>query len=221
MTALYIILGIIAFIILLLICPIRVKLIYENELKLSVGYLFINFKILPKKGKNTEKADEIGESIKDEKKSSDEPKKNKDSTAEGGNKQEKKRNPILEFKDKHGMDGILGIVKSLLDILTDIPGKLAKHLVIRILDVKLLIVGDDSADTAIKYGYACSVIYPIVSLLESNLKIKRHNEEIVAGFLAEEPDSEIKLVAYIKPWFLLGTGISAFVKFLSAIAKIK
>ena len=234
MTALYIILGIIAFIILLMICPIRLKIVYDGEVRIKAGYLFINLDVLHKKGdkkentdngKKKDKTENRENPEKDEKKSpdksSDKPQKKQDSPAEGGNKQEKKKNPILEFKDKHGFDGILNIVKNLLDILKDIPKKLAKHLVIKMLDVKLLVVGEDSADTAVKYGYACSVIYPVVSILENNLKIRKHNEEIVAGFLAEEPAAEIIVSASIKPWFLFGTGISAFVKFISAIAKIK
>ncbi len=211
MTAIYIILGIIAFIILLLICPIKIFLVYDGELRLKVGYLFLRFTVLPKK----EKPDDKPETQKKSQKKSGKKQENKD----GG--QEKKKNPILEFKDKHGLGEILGLVKSLLDILTDIPKRLAKHLIIKMLDIKVLAVGDDSSDTAIKYGYACSLIYPIVSILENNLKIKRHNVEIVAGFLAEEAAAEFTLSAYVKPLFLIGTGISAFFKFVSAIAKIK
>ena len=203
MTAIYIILGIIAFIILLLICPIKIFLVYDGELRLKVGYLFLRFTVLPKK----EKPDDKPETKKKSQKKSGKKQENKD----GG--QEKKKNPILEFKDKHGLGEILGLVKSLLDILTDIPKRLAKHLIIKMLDIKVLAVGDDSSDTAIKY--------PIVSILENNLKIKRHNVEIVAGFLAEEAAAEFTLSAYVKPLFLIGTGISAFFKFVSAIAKIK
>lgn len=234
MTALYIILGIIAVIILLLICPVRLKIIYDDGLKLKVGYLFLNFDILSGKNKTGDK-ETIGKSVKDKadgnetvdksekdkKKLSDKTDKKEDKPIKNDNKHEQKKNPILEYKDKHGLGGILGIIKSLLDIFIDIPKKLAKHLVIKIMDIKLLVVGEDSADTAVKYGYVCSVIYPVISILENNLKIKKHKEEIVAGFLAEESVAEITLCAYIRPWFLIGTGISAFVKLVSAIAKIK
>ena len=203
MTALYIIFGIIAFIIILLMCPIRIKLVYDDKLKLRIGYLFLNFNVLPQNKDN--KSDDT-ESVKsknnpeheeNEKKSSDssENKSRDDNGKVEKNDSKQKKNPILEFKDKYGFGGIFDLVKKLLDILTDIPKKLAKHLVIKMLDVKLLVVGEDSADTAIKYGYACSVIYPAVSLLENNLKIKKHNEEIVAGFLAESTAAEFTLYA--------------------------
>lgn len=228
MTALYIILGILGFIILLLICPIRIRIVYDGELRLRLGYLFLNFNILPKEEEKhvSVESSENKSPNKPKKKDNDleklqaEPKRDNDSE-NAKPEQEKKTNPILEFKDKHGLGGIFGIVKNLLDILAEIPKKLSRHLVIKLLDVKLLIVGQDSADTAIKYGYACSVIYPIVSILKNNLKIKKDNEEIVAGFLADETAAEFTFYAGIKPWFLLGTEISAFVKFISAIAKLR
>ena len=207
MTALYIILGILGFIILLLICPIRIRIVYDGELRLRLGYLFLNFNILPKEEEKhvSVESSENKSPNKPKKKDNDleklqaEPKRDNDSE-NAKPEQEKKTNPILEFKDKHGLGGIFGIVKNLLDILAEIPKKLSRHLVIKLLDVKLLIV---------------------VSILKNNLKIKKDNEEIVAGFLADETAAEFTFYAGIKPWFLLGTGISAFVKFISAIAKLR
>ena len=55
MTALYIILGIIAFILLLLFLPLRIKTEYDNEIRLKIGYAFLNFTIMPQKPKKTGK----------------------------------------------------------------------------------------------------------------------------------------------------------------------
>ena len=51
MTALYIILGILAFIILLLMIPLKIDLEYDDEVRLKVGYLFLKYTILPQQPK--------------------------------------------------------------------------------------------------------------------------------------------------------------------------
>ena len=55
MTALYIILGIIAFFVILLSVKIAVTVHYEDDIALSVKWLFLNIKILPAKHKDEHK----------------------------------------------------------------------------------------------------------------------------------------------------------------------
>ena len=52
MTALYIILGIIAFICLVLLVKVRIDAEYIDGFKLSVSWLFLHFSIYPKKKRN-------------------------------------------------------------------------------------------------------------------------------------------------------------------------
>ena len=51
MTALYIILGILLFLLVLLLLPVKIRLEYDNDLKLWVGYTFIYIQLVPKKPK--------------------------------------------------------------------------------------------------------------------------------------------------------------------------
>ena len=51
MTALYIIIGIIAFFVVLLSTKFVITVHYEDDIALSVGWLFLKFNILPKKEK--------------------------------------------------------------------------------------------------------------------------------------------------------------------------
>ncbi len=206
MTVLYIILGIIAFIVLLLLIPLNIYLEYDDEVRLKIGYLFLKFTILPqqpekpKKGKK-KKAPEKKTEVK---KKEPEP---------------KKKNPILEYADKHGLDGLLELVKVIAKIVVDVLKRTAKHLIIKKLVIRAVIAGEDSADTALKYGYACSVIYPALAMIEQNTRLKFHCEDISAGFLCEKTVVELELIAKIKPLWLLGIVISAALKFLKAIAK--
>ena len=57
MTALYVILGIIAFLIILLSIKLVITVHYEDDVSLSVGWLFLKFNILPKKEKEDKNLD--------------------------------------------------------------------------------------------------------------------------------------------------------------------
>ncbi|MBR2175404.1 MAG: DUF2953 domain-containing protein [Clostridia bacterium] len=212
MTALYIILAVIGFIILLLLIPLKINLEYDSDVKLRIGYLFLRFTILPQKP-------EAEKPVKNKKTMKRKKTTGKPEADEEKKPPKKKRNPILGYIDQHGLDGFLELIKAIVRIVVEVLKKTAKHLTIKRLDIRLLVVGEDSADTAIKYGYACSVIYPAVSILENTAKLKSHSEDIAAGFLADKTAAELVLEAKIKPWFLIGIGIAALFKFIKAIAK--
>ncbi|MGN1457633.1 MAG: DUF2953 domain-containing protein [Acutalibacteraceae bacterium] len=204
MTALWIILGIIAFIFVLLICPLSVSVVYDGELELKIRYLFLCFKILPKKEKKPKK-----------------PKPQKtEKTEESDNKpQDKNKNSIKDFVKKKGIDGLIELLKKFVDIVLKAAKTVTSHLVISKLDINVLVVGDDAADTAMKFGYLCSAVYPLVSIVESHIKKCKHNENIVAGFNDSETKIYLVLKARIKPLFLVGAALRALFSGIKAIAK--
>lgn len=71
------------------------------------------------------------------------------------------------------MDGLFEILSDVISIIKDTSSKLIKHIVIKKLKIDLLIVGEDAGDTAMKYGYICSALYPAVSFIDSNMKLKK------------------------------------------------
>ena len=54
---------------------------------------------------------------------------------------------------------------------------------------------DDAANTALEYGGVCSAVYPIVSLLESNINLSLKSINISADFNKIKP--EIKTSASV------------------------
>ena len=204
MTAILIILGIIAFIFILLICPLSVSVVYDGNTELKVRYLFLCFKLLPQKDKK-QKKEKPQKPEKTQKPDSEEPKKNK--------------NTIKNFVKEKGIDGLIELLKNLLDIVMQAARTITSHLIISKLDINVLVVGDDAADTAMKFGYLCSAVYPIVSALDNNVKKCRHNENIVAGFNESETKIYLVLKARIKPLFLLGAALRALFRGIKTIAK--
>ena len=197
MLALRIILLVIVFLIgFILFCPFSIELIYQDEVKLKVGYIFPLFKVLPQKPKP-----EKPEKKKPEKKP-------------------KKKNPVLEFTKKQGLDGIIELLKEITGIILKLADTIRRHLVMKT-RLDLLVVGSDPADTAMKFGYACSAIYPLLSLIDRHTKLKRHEEYIDAGFEAEKTQVRFILKAHIIPVFVLIGAVGALIGGIRILNKIK
>ncbi len=198
MLVLRIILLVIVFLIgFVIFCPFSIELEYMDEVKLKVGYIFPIFKILPQKEKP-------------EKKKPEKEKKTK----------EKKKNPVLEFTKKQGLEGIIELLKEITAILLKLADTIRRHLVMKT-RLDLLVVGSDPADTAMKFGYACSAIYPLLSLIDRHTRLKRHEEYIDAGFEAEKTQVRFILKAHIMPVFVLTGAVGALIGGIRILKKIK
>ncbi len=199
MLALRIILLVIVFLIgFIIFCPFSIELVYQDEVKLKVGYIFPIFKVLPQKPK-PEKPDEK----KQEKE-----------------KKPKKKNPVLEFTKKQGLDGIIELLKEITGIILKLVDIIRRHIVMKT-RLDLLVVGSDAADTAMKFGYACSAIYPLLSLIDRHTKLKKHEEYIDAGFEAEKTQVRFILKAHIIPVFVLIGAVGALIGGIRILNKIK
>ena len=199
MLALRIILLVIVFLIgFIIFCPFSIELVYQDEVKLKVGYIFPIFKVLPQKPK-PEKPNEK----KQEKE-----------------KKPKKKNPVLEFTKKQGLDGILELLKEITGIILKLVDIIRRHIVMKT-RLDLLVVGSDAADTAMKFGYACSAIYPLLSLIDRHTKLKKHEEYIDAGFEAEKTQVRFILKAHIIPVFVLIGAVGALIGGIRILNKIK
>lgn len=109
-------------------------------------------------------------------------KQKKVSTKSSNKKPSKNENFLKQtYKEK----GLLGTVNYFFNILSLVFKKvkwLVKHIKFRKFDFNLSIATDDAAKTAIRYGEVCSVIYPIISLLQTQTNLKLENVDIKADF---------------------------------------
>lgn len=187
MVALYIVLGVLAFIALivgLLNVPLVVRASFsdsDNKVRLSVQYLWFRYVLLPD--------EESNKYLKEEKllKKGKELKYDDDATLEG----------ILENK---GIGGFLEVLKLSFENTWNLLKSFIMVATIKDFNVNMNIVGEDAADTAIIYGYANSVVYPIVGAVVSNAHdVKKYNVNLNADF-SEGADSSIdaNILATIK-----------------------
>ncbi len=207
MTIFLIILAVILLIIdFLIFCPISIKLEYDNELRLKIGYLFPLFRILPPKPQK----------IKPEKKKKEKKKAGKTDKSE---ETEKKKNPISDLVHSHGLSGLIELIKALAKIALEAVNKITEHTVISKMQLNLQVATDDAAQTAITYGNACSAIFPAIAIIENHVKKCRHKENVYPCFTETETKIHFVLKARIVPFFILSAALKALFATIKAIAK--
>lgn len=205
MNILFIVLGvIIAVILFLLFCPAVLSVVYDGEnVTLKAGYIFPFIKIIPKMNKE------------------EKPKKQKESDSENEKPSNKeKKVSFSDFTGKRGLGGLIDLLKSISEIALRTVKTITKHLVISKLNIQAVVVGEDPADTAMKFGYACSAVYPLVAIIDKNVKKCSRDINIFAGFNEKETKILFELKARIVPIFPICAAFSALFGFIKAYVKL-
>ena len=166
MVALWVTLAVFLAIYILMLFPVRITANLCQEPEFVVRYLFLRFKIHPKKAKKVKqpKKEKSQASLKDDK------------------AKPKKHHGVSYYVNKYG-DLLKAVLKA--------AGKLLKSLVIKRLAVNIVVGSDDAAQTAVEYGAVCAVVYPVVSMIESSLMVKRTEINVNADFDATSARGEL------------------------------
>ncbi|MBP5207155.1 MAG: DUF2953 domain-containing protein [Clostridia bacterium] len=192
MTALYIIGGILLFILLLCLIPVGIRIVYDKEFALSVTIGPVRKQIIPKKEKKIRISDYSYEKLerrkrREEKKAAAKAKKKKKNEKKGSAGKEEKKDSVLVSKLKNP-DTAPEMIEQLYDMLSVIVEKFARRLHIKFFTLDATIGSDNAAKTAILYGGACSAAGMIASLLSqyTDAKNKKNGIRIAPDFLAEK-----------------------------------
>lgn len=189
---------------------INVKLVVgyddkENVFRVTLRYLFINYVIAPEEETKKYK------------------KKQKNKSEKAPKVQEKKKTSAIKEKGISAfLEDLKDIVKGVWTLLVNV----LRRAILKELRINLNVAGEDAADTAIIYGYANAVIYPIVSAFTENVKkYEKLDVQITPDF---SDDAQPSVVFYmelrIKPAKLIGAVIESresAVDLISALSKKK
>lgn len=193
MTALYIILGIILFFVLLLSVKFRIEAEYIDSFTLKIRWLFLKFTVYPLKKPIT-----IGG--KEEK--TEEP------PPEDENINKKKPNPFKTFYENQGFEGVMQLVRDSADALGKMGRSFKKHFIID--DLYLWVVvskNHDAAATALEYGNVCRKLYPALGYISSHLKLKRYDVSVEPDFIGTLSTAQFVFNCSLRPIFLINAGI--------------
>ncbi len=188
MLALYIILGIILFFVVMFSFRVTVIIDYAENTIVKIKYLFLGFNVVdtskPKKEKKPKKKKE--EPAEEEAPQEDKPK--------------TKGNSLLkQLYTDHGYDGIVKMLNGIKTSLGGFFGRLYKTLVFDELYITMVTAGSDAADTAIKHGKLCAWAYPILGKLISTSKVKKYDFNFSPDFLAPKSTASAYVRLHVTP----------------------
>ena len=195
MTALYIILGIIALVVIL--CSVKVKITaeYGEAFSLDVKWLFVKAHIFPQT--EEQKAKKAAKKAKKEEKKK-KPKKEKPKKEEKPS--EPKSNIFKDFYENQGFAATVELIQTAASQLGGFLGSVYRAFVIENLRLLLIVSsGDDAARNAIKYGKVCSAVYPSMGFICSNMKVKKQDVKVISDFISQENRAEFELALSVRP----------------------
>jgi hypothetical protein len=134
----------------------------------------------------------------------------------GKNKKEKHKG---ENKDKiklflNNFENIIELAKKLLK-------DISHNACIELININLIICEENAADTAILFGVANSIIYPVVSLLSNFIKIKKKQIQIKPIFHDSLSDVNFKCIVSIRLGSIIWIAIKRTLGFIISIIKDK
>ena len=213
MTALYIILGIIAFFVLLLSVRIQVDAEFFDSFFAQAKWLFIKIPLYPPKPKKESKPQK-------EKKPKEE--KTEEKPAEG----EKQENKILtmfkNFYENQGFDGVMDLLQNTADATEKMGASFKKHFVFRKLYLFMTVSENhDAAETALKYGKVCQKVFPVFGYLCSSFPVRQYDCLVEPDFLGNSNKAEFAVSISVRPIFMTNMLIAfAFRMLFNVVLKV-
>ncbi len=202
MIALYILLGV--FLVLGLLCLLKLEFVaqYTDSLTLKLEVLFLTFTLVPTKNKPKKQKKKIPKKKKEPSKKTD--------------KKEKKPSYLKKLSGKKGLSGLLSMLTETVKLIGSTAKGIYSNIVIEKLDLNITIVGDDAADTALKYGKLCGVFYSGISVVCDNVKkVDDYNIDIKPDF---DDEAKGKVFAdtkfYIRVFYVLKYALKALFRML-------
>ena len=203
MTALYVIAGIVALLVLLLLLPVRLSLVYKDDLSLTVSYLFFLFPLYPKE-KEVRLSDYTPKKLRKKKRKARKKRLSEGAAAKKAQKPEKTTAQKLRQ------------IRLILYILKNAYKNILSAVKIRVQRLYITVATDDAAKTAILYGVAAQSTAYLMELLRSHTKTvaKRGGVDVVADFCGDKSALDVIIVFSVSPLSLLILGTRAALLFL-------
>ncbi|MBR2108766.1 MAG: DUF2953 domain-containing protein [Ruminococcus sp.] len=216
MIALYIILGILLLLFLLTLFNVWVLASYNEELKLFIKVAFVKIQLVPPKPKKEKKKKK--------------PKKPKKKGTPDKKKPEKEKSfSIKDYVKQKGVSGILNIIKRISDFAVGTLNDLFSKITVTRFYLMLRIAGSDAADSAVKYGQVCSVLYPALKVIGEVVTIEDYDIDVEPDFSDKpknvaqgEVTARIRIISIIKLAFKRGfQALRLFIKAKPKHKKVK
>lgn len=192
MTGWIIALSILAFLTLLLFCSIHFEVIYKDgEARVRLRYLFLRFRLFPKKEKKKRKVEkEAGEE------------KEKEKPEEEKSAEKKKKTDFETLKNLVG-SGYAGLKT------------IWRHLVFRVFVLRIVVGDEDAAECAMQYGKLCAYVYGGLAVAKNLMKLGTREISLSCDFEKNKTEYEVQASAKIRVVFIFGAAFRMLFHFIA------
>lgn len=217
---LWIILGILLFLLALILIPVSIKIGYTDKVTLAVGVPGIYYSVLPRKEKKAKPLSKkkyekllLKDAERAEKKrlSEEEKVRKKKNSAQAKQAEKEKQQSDSEATDEPSAISL--VLRIVGDILDTFFGKLR----VKITRVHIVVGGPDAAKTALTYGIVSQGVAYLLELLSNKTKMSRKDNtsvSVVPDFLATKTTADLLIIFRLRLIDLLSTGIVFFIRFM-------
>ena len=181
MVALIIVLSVLALIILILLVPVGIRVEYEDDVAVLVRYLFFTFRMIPAKEKK--------------------PKKN--AKSKSNTTSEKSPSAIKRMIDENGLIDTLRRFRKLAGIALSKMKKLLSHVTVKPFCLSIRFCGEEPDQTAVNFGKLCAVLYPLLGIFETVMRVKKRDVMVQPSFMHSETKIMFNACLWISPIFVL------------------
>ena len=202
MLAVYILFGLLGFIVLLialvLFVPVYARITYDDELRVQVRVLGVPITLLP----SEDKAETPKKASKKAKKT-EKPSKVKELADE-----------ITRSFKEDGLSATLRYLTDLAKLAGQALGRVLRSITVDKLALELIISDGDADTTAIRYGQVCGVLYPTLTAIAGVVKVRKRAVRAEPNFLMDKSTVYADVRLHVWVYRLLGAAIVLLVKFL-------
>lgn len=188
---------------LLTMASVRLRISYYKELGLKISYLCFTFTIFPQKKKPPKKKEQAKKAKKQEE------------------EKPKKENIFQTVYREKGLEGLLHLLRSLVEIAGGTLKRLFTHLRAKKLSLHVSVANEDAAETALMYGKVCAVVYPSFSVLTGTMKCKKFEVAVVPDFQSGKTQIQGEADVTIRVAVLLITAAQALIRYMKTVKSAK
>lgn len=210
MIALYILLGILGFLLLLL-CLI-------GTLKLSVRAAYCQSPLLILGIGPVKLTLAGGEKEKQEEKPEKQPA--KQGAKKAPKKKKKKAKKPSKAKEK---PPLMSVITAFRDLVFGLLGNFRRHLKIEELRLRVLVASEDAAKTAIEYGAVCTLVERVYLLATQAPRVRKDCVQVgvECDFLADKPEIDAELFLSVRIWRIFWVALCSTRALIRAISLLK
>lgn len=125
------------------------------------------------------------------------------------------------LKEK-GLSWLIDLIKRVAKLANGVLKDFFKRIIVKKLSLSVSIAGDSAADTAVKYGYCCSAVYPAFGVIAGAVNCERYGVDIAPDFEENAKSSAaFELEAKVKIFWLAVLAIKHGYKGIKLLIDLK